>query len=83
MTQINSGTRDMMILTNNALVPPGESLPAWAAVGIVPCPTDVWSGGETTSGQSVIHQAQCHCKHETVVRVGCSSLLTDAIYKGL
>lgn len=51
MTQINGGTREMMILTNNALVSPGESLPAWAAVGIVPRSTDVWSGGETTGCQ--------------------------------
>lgn len=63
-TQINGGTGDVMILTNNALVPPGESLPAWAAVGIVPGSTDVWSGGEDDKW-SEIHQQKPHSKDQT------------------
>lgn len=37
------------ILTNNALVSSGQSLPAGAAVGVVPWATHIWSGKDAAS----------------------------------
>ena len=38
-----------MILTNNALVSSSQSLPAWAAVGVVPRATHIWSVEDAAS----------------------------------
>lgn len=40
-----------MILTNNALISTSKSLPAWAAVGIVPGAAHIWSAENTQDAQ--------------------------------
>lgn len=40
-----------MILTNNALISTSKSLPAWAAVGIVPGAAHIWSAENTQEAQ--------------------------------
>lgn len=41
----------MLVLTNNALISTSKSLPAWAAVGIVPGATHIRSAEDTQEAQ--------------------------------
>lgn len=50
-----------VILTNNALVSSSESLPAWAAVSIVPRATHIWSVEVESIRKSIIRVMSMYC----------------------